>query len=194
MSGVVITPPHPNIEDPNISCEDFFFPSVILWNPYVAYPTLFPPGSILCPTCGGTTKFSYWNDGSSTSTQPRILHDLHNTVLLVSAVYACDNRHNLLAYNDIILQRFPTCCMIPFILLSRTGFTTDLVNMCTSLCTHGMNFYNIETFILERRLDAHARQQKRLTSMFGECGHGHDFQTSHFSNSPSNDNFKFGSS
>ena len=77
--------------------------------------------------------------------------------------------------------------MVPFILLSRTGFTTDLVNMCTSLCTRGMNFYNIETFILERRLDAHARQQDMLTSMFGECGHGHDFQTSHFSNSPSND-------
>ena len=146
------------------------------------YVSLFPPGSIMCQCCGSKTQFSHWNDGSSPSTQPRILHDtynillfpvfslfpafplfpVYNVVLLVSAVYVCDNIHKLLAHDEILLQRFPTYRMLPFILLSRTGFTTNLVNMCTSLCTHGMNFYSIETCILERRLDAHARQHKML--------------------------------
>lgn len=50
--------------------------------------------------------------------------------------------------------------MVPFILLFKTGFTVELVDTCTSLCTHGMNFYKIETFILERRLDTLARTEK----------------------------------
>ena len=32
-----------------------------MWDPYVLFPALFPPGSIQCPLCGTSTKFSYWN-------------------------------------------------------------------------------------------------------------------------------------
>ena len=65
-------------------------------------------------SCGGMKRLSYWNDGSSSSTQPRALHDMHNVVLLVSAVYACDSGHRLLALDESVLNRFPTyrlyCC------------------------------------------------------------------------------------
>ena len=83
----------------------------------------------------------------------------HNIVLLVSAVYTCDSGHKLPAHDATILKRFPAYQMIPFILLSRTGFITDLVNLCTTFCTHGMNFYTIETFLSERKLDVFARWQ-----------------------------------
>ena len=161
FSGVTIfPPPHPKIGDASVECEDYFLPAVIIWNPYAAYPSIFPPGSILCNVCGGMTRLSYWNDGSSSSTQPRTLHDMHNVVLLVSAVHTCDSSHKLLAHDESVLQCFPTCRMIPFILLLKTGFTSDLVDTCTSLCVHGMNFYKIETFIQERRSDVYARQQE----------------------------------
>ena len=129
---------------------------------------------------------SHWNDGSSTSTQPRILHDTSNVVLLVGAVYQCSNNHWLLAHDETILKRFPMYHSIPFVLLSRTGFTTDMVNMCTSLFTHGMNFCQIETFILERRLDECAKQIKML-SILSKKDIVFDYEKSPLSKSPSND-------
>ena len=110
--GTIITPPHPQLGD--APYEDYFLPSVFIWDPYTAYPSLFPSGS---SSCGGSTRFQYWNDGSSSSTQPRVLHDMHNIVLLVSAVYMCDNGHKLLAHDASVLKRFPTHRVIPFVLL-----------------------------------------------------------------------------
>ena len=145
-----------------MQCEDLFLPAVLIWDPYSAYPSIFPPGSIRCnsESCCGATKFSYWNDGSTTSTQPRTLHDMHSTILLVSAVYACDSGHKVLAHDESVLKHFPTYRMVPFILLSKTGFTAEFVDTCTSLCVHGMNCYKIQTFIQERRLDTLARLQE----------------------------------
>ena len=53
--------------------------------------------------------------------------------MLVNAVYVCDNRYKLLAHDKIVLDKFPTRNMIPFLLLHRTGFTRDLIGMCISV-------------------------------------------------------------
>ena len=76
----------------------------------------------------------YWNDGSFATRQPRVLQGIDNIALLISAVYVCDNRHKLLAHDKIVLDKFPTTGMIPFLLLHRTGFTKDLVDMHVSIC------------------------------------------------------------
>ena len=154
------------------------------------YPSIFPPGSIKCPSCGSSTHQSYWNDGSSASKQPRLIHDMDNVVLLVSAVYRCENGHKLLAHDDSILKCFPLKSMIPFILLSRTGFTRQFVNACTSLCRRGLNFYNIETMIIERRWLMYAGQLDMLNihkTMIGQCTGEGDFWISPVSKCPSND-------
>ena len=183
--GTIITPTHPQLG--NAPCEDYFLPSVLIWDPYTAYPSFFPSGSIQCCSCGGSTRFQYWNDGSSSSTQPRVLHDMHNIVLLVSAVYRCDNGHKLLAHDESVLKCFPTHRVIPFVLLSRTGFTMDLVNTCTSLCTHGMNFYKIETFVAERRLDTLSKQHDMHIMAHASSGEICHFQTLPTPSCPSND-------
>lgn len=118
------------------------------------YPLLFPENSILCPTCGSATEHSYWNDVSSTTAQPRLLHDMHNVVLLVSATYVCQNNHRLLAHDESILKLLPDQRMTPFVLLHKAGFTSNFVDTCTALGTHGSNFYNIETFVIERRWES----------------------------------------
>lgn len=74
--------------------------------------------------------------------------------------------------------------MVPFILLSRTGFTIELVDMCTSLCMRGMNFHSIETSLMEHRLDTIARQQEMHNMIGGMCACAHDLP---FLSSPSND-------
>ena len=152
ISAVVISPPSPHIGDPSIVCDNFFLPSIIVWSPYITYPSLFPPNTILFPSCGLPTSHSYWNDGTHSSNQPRLIHDLDNVVYLVSAVYNYVNRHRLLAHDESILGRFPTPTLIPFVLLKQTGMTSSLSNMCTSLAVRGMNFQNMETFVLDRRL------------------------------------------
>ena len=184
----VIAPPYPLIGDVQLHDEDLFLPMLILWNPYGTYPSLFPPTSIVCPTCGSSTRYSHWQDGSSPSTQPRLIHEVDNVVLLVSAVYTCENRHKLLAHDEHILSKFPSRHMIPFLLVSRTGFTTQLVHTCNTLCRRGMNFYNIETFLIERRWLAYTRQQDMLTvhkTLIGQCVGESDFWKSNFAQCPS---------
>ena len=156
----IISPPIPSPGDSDLEVEDFF----ILWSPYAIYPILFPEHSTTCPTCGCATEHAYWNDGSSTTAQPRLLHDMHHVVLLVSATYVCENNHRLLAHDESILKHFPERRMIPFELLHRAGFTLNFVNTCTALVTHGLNFYNIESFIIERRWEAFERQKHLLLS------------------------------
>ena len=74
----------------------------------------------------------YWNDGSSPSKQPRTLHGIDNIVIFVSAVYLCDK---LLANDELVLEKFPSSTMIPFVLLHRTGFTRGVVDMCMATFT-----------------------------------------------------------
>ena len=153
------------------------------------YPTLFPENSIPCPTCGSATEHSYWNDGSSTTAQPRLLHDIHNVVLLVSATYICQNNHRLMAHDESILKLLPDQRMTPFVLLHKAGFTSNFVDTCTALVTHGLNFYNIETFVIERRWESF-EQQKQLLSVHerlrGVSGSCIEFWESQFSTVPSN--------
>lgn len=118
---------------------------------------MFPSNSIICPSCGQPTKHSHWNDGSTSSTQPRLLHDLDNILYLVSAVYRCENKHSLLAHDETILSSFPAPNLIPFVLLKRTGVTTSLAEMCTSFIIRGLNFHAMESLISDRRMITFAR-------------------------------------
>lgn len=112
---------------------------------------------------------------------------MHFTVLLVSAVYACESGHKVLAHDESVLKVFPSHQMVPFILLFKTGFTVELVDTCTSLCIHGMNFYKIETFILERRLDTLARMEKLHQAHHNILGDTEVCRNENKVNSPSND-------
>ena len=134
----------------------------------------------------------YWNDGSSAATQPRILHGLDDFAFLVSVVYTCDNNHRLLAHDDSVLQCIPSQIPIPFVLLYRTGFTRELVSMCSAFVRNGLNFYNMETLILERRWERYARQQDSMTIHQGlmsqeQLPKDEDFWGTQLAKSPSND-------
>ena len=156
--AIVNHPSTPNIGDPSIDSDAFFLPSIILWSPYVTHPNIFPLDSIICPTCGHPARHTNWKDGSSSSLQPRLIPDIENIAYLVSTVYSCDNGHRLLAHDESVLPRFPSSSMIPFVLYRRTGVTISLASMCTSLSVNGLNFHNMETFIIHRRWTTFAKQ------------------------------------
>lgn len=75
-----------------------------------------------CITCGLPYTTTYWNDGSSTCKEPRVIHSIDNIVYLVSAVYVCSNKHRLLAHDPRVQQCFPTKSVIPFVLFHKTWF------------------------------------------------------------------------
>ena len=80
--------------------------------------------------------------------------------------------------------------MIPFLLLHQTGFTREVADMCTAVCRRGINFYNLESLIIERRWESFARQQE-LSQIHGKLSVQpvclSDFWSSKISQSPSND-------
>ena len=143
-----------------------------------------------CISCGQPYNMAFWNDGSAASREPRTLHSIDNIVLLVSAVYVCENNHRLLSHDRLILDCFPLKTAVPFVLLHKTGFLRDFVETCTSLIRTGLNFYGIETFIVERRMATYAKacsyfslhQSVIKSSSVGEV----HFSNSFLSDCPSN--------
>ena len=143
-------------------------PAVIIWNLYLIYPQIIPPRSIKCIECGGSMDEAYWNDGGSASRQPRLLHSIEDIVYLISAVYVCDNKHKLLSHDTVVLSLLPKE-VIPFILSHQTGVTRQLFNMCTSLCKKGMTFFDMESFILEKRWECYNNKQNILKATKKPC-------------------------
>ena len=126
---------------------------------------------------------SYWNNGSSSTKQPWMIHGLNDIVYLVSSVYTCDKRHKILAHDDNILKLLPKTLM-PFILSHTAGFTIELYDMCTSFCHRGINFYNMESLIIEGRWECFVRKHDMLLARKDDSDH--DFWKFIMSNSPSN--------
>lgn len=108
---------------------------------------------------------------------------------LVSAVYSCENGHKVLAHDENVLNLFPSPSMIPFVLLRRTGMTSSLANICTSLTVQGMNFHNMETFLIQIRWTIFAKQcdilNEREKLMTGMYKSNFDFWASPLSQTPS---------
>lgn len=143
--------------------DDFLLPSIILWNPLLTYSKSSFSTGLLCLKCDRVCNTHYWNDGSSTHTQPRAIHDIQDIVYLVSAVYTCDEGHKILAHDQRVLNMLPCKDIVPFVLLHRTGFTTNFISFCSSLCHTGMNFHSLEGAISHRRWDFYeSRRQAYL--------------------------------
>ena len=81
---------------------------------------------------------------------------------LVSVGYTCNQRHKVLAHDESILELLPRM-MIPFILSHQTGFTKELFDMCTMLCRRGINFYNMESMIIEKCWEQFYKKQDLLS-------------------------------
>ena len=83
----------------NVYC--MVLPYVILWNPVFQFPLCSETLKVCSvDNCDGIMHLHEWINGCSTSKQPRILHDINNIVLLVSAIYQCNknSQHILLKH------------------------------------------------------------------------------------------------
>jgi hypothetical protein len=88
----------------------------------------------------------YWKLGQSSGNEPRLIHDVEHTVIVVAAVYQCQNGHIVSGSNPSILQLMDSE-LVPFILLHRTGFSKGLVSSMIQLISEGMTMSGIERYI-----------------------------------------------
>ena len=146
--------------------ENCLFPTILIWNPIMTFQHLFPEKGIKCPhgNCNKLATTVYWNDGSTQYRQPRLIHDIKDVVLLISAVYMCEDRHKTLAHDPRVLGVLPKT-MIPFFLLYRSGFSCDLVDLVMSICPSGMNFHSLEAAIKKIRWENYLRRKGTYESI-----------------------------
>ena len=95
---------------------------------------IFENQSLECPheTCTKKSVLKGWNDGHAAHRMPHTIHDV-NDVLLVSAIYACEDGHRILAHDARVLKMITSPSLVPFVLLHQTGFTKDLLT-CVLQC------------------------------------------------------------
>ena len=108
--------------------------------------------------------YSHWNDGSTASRYPRILHAEDDIVLLVSSVYICPQGHRTLGHDSTILKQLPSYTEIPFVLLHKSGFTANFVAACSSMCNNGFAILKIESILAERRWGYYTRRKEMYSA------------------------------
>ena len=81
--------------------QEFLLPLLLIWHPALTYTHIFDNQSLECPheTCNKKSVLKGWNDGHAVHRMPRTIHDVNDVVLLVSAIYACEDGHRILAHD-----------------------------------------------------------------------------------------------
>ena len=106
-----------------------------------------------------------WNLETCASQFPRIIHAIDHMVVLVSAVYECQNGHVTLANDPRILANIPEQEYIPFILIHCSGVMRNFARTVISLTTERLSFHAIEHFVKSHRLETISSLQLQLHSI-----------------------------
>ena len=96
--------------------------------------------------CSGKFVTKVWRTGQSQSMQPRLIHCIEYTILLVSPIYSCPRGHTCCATDPKIYKQLHHESR-PFILLHRTGFTKHFVNTLIHLLSEAMAILAMERFV-----------------------------------------------
>lgn len=117
---------------------------------------------VQCPDCVSKLQVSRWNVGRSEGHCPRLLHNINYVIILLPAVYECDNKHEVVSTDPYILRQFPEEEYIPFILFHRSGITREFARCTIGLALEGLTFAVIERFIQRRRYENIASLQLKV--------------------------------
>ena len=137
--------------------EEHTVDDVIIWDPLTAFSNL----ALWCPFCAECSglnrplKATRWKDGKTTCDQPRRLYGLTNTALLVSRVYVCDQRHQVIAHDPAVLFQVQGVFFIPFLLFHKVGITRELHGFILSHANAGLTISEIQTLWLQTMYDAY---------------------------------------
>ena len=163
------------IEPPSIlqtassDVETYSLPYTLIWDPLTQFHLFFKTGLECAKNdCKSRVHLLRWNVGHSDGRSPRLLHELNYIVLLLPAVYECDDGHEIVSTDPYILNQFPEEEFIPFILFHRSGITRNFARTLIALCIEGLSFTAAERFTRTRRNEFMASLQLKISSCIGE--------------------------
>ena len=146
-----------NVINPPLSGErrcDFFLPKIFMWSPQEQFPDC----KITCPVhkCPLIPK-KFTSETGKQDRMPRLIFDLFGNVLLVQRIYKFNIRghpHKIVASSSDLLVYLPNHVrnMFPFLLFTRSGCTTAVLDYINSNVVRGMNFAKISESIAELNL------------------------------------------
>ena len=124
--------------------ESVILPYTLIWNPLAQFQNFFANG-VQCPRadCVSKVHFYQWNAGQNDGHYPRLLHEISRVVILLPAVYKCDNGHELLSTDPYILRQFPEGEYIPFILFHRSGITREFARSTIGLALYSNQAFHV---------------------------------------------------
>ena len=137
--------------------EEHTVDDVIIWDPLTASSNL----GLWCPFCAECSglnrplKATRWKDGKTTCDQPRHLYGLTNNAFLVSRVYVCDQRHQIIAHDPAVLSQVQGVFFIPFLLFHKVGITRELHGFIVSHANAGLTISEIQILWLQTMYDAY---------------------------------------
>ena len=116
----------------------FILPSIIVWDPL---HQLFS-GIIECDQCSKPLKVHRWKKGDHLRHAPRTLICIDQPILLISCVYRCTQKHEILSHDPRLLKMCEVQA-IPFELKHKIGFTKKFMFYITSHVSAGLSFATI---------------------------------------------------
>ena len=134
-----------NVVSPNI--DSLILPFVLLWDPLNQFPVSFPQG-LPCLSCSRPLTVLQWKLGQSVGLLPRVIHSIQYTVLVISTIYGCENKHTVVATDPRVLQFLSF--QLPFV-LHRTGFTKQFIECAINLVSEGLTIAGVEKYVVKSR-------------------------------------------
>ena len=134
-----------------------FLPPVIVWDPFLSIPSL----NLQCVECNQEIKRNAWKLGTSAGLEPRLLHSIESTVVLISARYVCPNSHQFFTTDPRVLELI-TSEQIPFILFHKNGFLRSFVDIVIGLIEEGLSVSAVERFVSKQRKLASLRRSDQV--------------------------------
>ena len=124
-----------------------------------------------CVSFGGflsKPRATRWKDGRTKCDEPRRLYGLTNNVLLVSRVYVCDRKHQIIAHDPYVLSQVKGILPIPFVLFHKAGVTRELHSFIIPHANVGLTICEIQTLWLQTMYDAYGSRREAYVSAWNK--------------------------
>ena len=161
LHGVIISRP---TSTSSINPDEFLADDLIIWDPLSVFETLtlWCPSCLECGVANQPLTATRWKDASTTCDEPRRLYGLTSNVLLVSRVYVCAKRHQIIAHDPAILSQVKDTATInlPFLLFHKAGITKDLNRFIISHANAGLSISDIQTLWLQTLYDSYGSRRQ----------------------------------
>ena len=124
--------------------EDYLLEDVIVWDPQILQEKLL----FVSPVCTEKSQLLQpvrWKYGKKDYEGPRFVYGIHNDALLVSRVYMCPGKYQIIAHDIDILKQSRNVIEEPSLLFHKTAITGDLYRFFLDHVNYGLSSHDVFT-------------------------------------------------